>query len=159
MSVEQPLKRVVSVTEMAKMVGLSRARFYQLVKAGVFPAPNYDPETKRPYYDEDAQQKCLEVRQRNCGVNGKPVLFYAKRITPAPVTPKRTKSTSKAKANPFADVQAGVEALGLNPTRDQVTKAIRTLFPQGTKEVDSGEVIRAVFLHLKRQDTKDNLVE
>jgi hypothetical protein len=26
------------------------------------------------------QQVCLEVRQRNCEIDGRPVLFYAKRI-------------------------------------------------------------------------------
>ena len=35
----EPTKVAVSVAEMARMVGLSRARFYQLRRAGVFPTP------------------------------------------------------------------------------------------------------------------------
>jgi hypothetical protein len=41
-------KAVVTVSEMARMVGLSRARFYQLQRAGVFPPPERDAETGRP---------------------------------------------------------------------------------------------------------------
>jgi len=71
-------KAVVTVSEMAKMVGLSRARFYQLVEAEVFPAPVYQLSNRRPVYVEELQKVCLEVRRRNCGINGQPVLFYAK---------------------------------------------------------------------------------
>ena len=64
----EPLKAAVTVTEMARMVGLSRARFYQLVNEGVFPPPVYSVRTRRPIYVEDLQKVCLEVRHRNCGV-------------------------------------------------------------------------------------------
>ena len=72
-------KTVVSVAEMARMTGLSRARFYQLVNDGIFPSPVYDVHTRRPLYSEEMQQVCMEVRKRNCGVNGKPILFYSPR--------------------------------------------------------------------------------
>ena len=41
-------KAAVSVTEMARMAGLSRARFYQLVKKGTFPPADQDHATERP---------------------------------------------------------------------------------------------------------------
>jgi len=90
-------KAIVTVSQMARMVGLSRARFYQLQKAGAFPPPLYAVETRRPIYDEELQKVCLEVRRRNCGVNGKPILFYARRVTLPPAsarnpTPKRPKN-------------------------------------------------------------------
>ena len=75
---EQQPKAVVSVAEMSRMVGLSRARFYQLIGT-TFPPPLYTEATRRPFYDEALQSVCLEVRRRNCGVDGKPVLFYARR--------------------------------------------------------------------------------
>jgi hypothetical protein len=68
-------KAIVSVSELARMCGLSRARFYQLQRAGVFPPPVYDVSTHRPVYVEELQKVCLEVRRKNCGVNGKPILF------------------------------------------------------------------------------------
>jgi hypothetical protein len=68
-------KAVVSISEMARMVGLSRSRFHQLIGT-TFPWPLYAVSTKRPFYDEELQKLCLEVRRRNCGIDGKPVLFY-----------------------------------------------------------------------------------
>ena len=53
-------KVAVSVTELAKMLGLSRGRFYQLQKAGTFPRPQHD-ESGRPFYSEEQQVVCLEV--------------------------------------------------------------------------------------------------
>ena len=40
------LKAVCSVTALAKKLGLSRARFYQLQKMGVFCAPVYCTRTR-----------------------------------------------------------------------------------------------------------------
>ena len=68
MSVE--IKQAVTVSEMARMVGLSRARFYQLI-GSAFPFPVYNVSTKRPFFDESLQTICLEVRRRNCGIDGK----------------------------------------------------------------------------------------
>jgi len=49
----QPMcdKSIVSISGMARMVGLSRARFYQLVGT-TFPWPLYDIATRRPFYGE-----------------------------------------------------------------------------------------------------------
>ena len=83
-------KSAVSVTEMARMVGLSRSRFYQLIGTA-FPHPERQPGTGRPVYTEELQQVCLEVRRRNCGIDGKPVLFYARRLGTAPARSKVAK--------------------------------------------------------------------
>ena len=48
-------KAIVTVSEMARMCGLSRARFYQLQKAGIFPPPERNAETDRPFYSEELQ--------------------------------------------------------------------------------------------------------
>ena len=64
---------------MAKLVGSSRQRFHQLMKQGVFPPPVYDIQTRRPHYTEEMQNVCLAVREKNVGINGKVVLFYARR--------------------------------------------------------------------------------
>lgn len=89
-SCEKPdgAKAGVSISDMARAVGLSRQRFHQLVKAGVFPEPLRDGTTGRPYYDGTGQTQCAEVRRRNCGVNGKVVLFYAHRRPVVTSTPR-----------------------------------------------------------------------
>ena len=148
-------KAGVSVAEMARMVGLSRARFYQLQKAGVFPAAERDRETGRPFYSEELQNTCLEVRRRNCGVNGKPILFYARR-TPVVLSPR--KATPQKKPDRHTDLIDSLRALGLTlVTVGQVGSAIKELFPQNTSEVDKAEVVRAVFLHLRRKDSGDKV--
>ena len=136
-------KMVVSVSEMARMVGLSRQRFHQLMRAGVFPQPQRNEG--RPFYDEPTQQQCLEVRRRNCGVNGQVVLFYARRQA-APIKPKKL----SCKYSPHSDLLDGLKSLGLmSATAADVGAAVKELFPKGTAGINEGEVLRAVFLALK----------
>lgn len=155
MSTNPQIKVAVSVADMARMVGLSRARFYQLVEAGVFPRPERHAETGRPFYSEEQQKVVLDVRRRNCGINGQAVLFYARRLPtgPTPAKPTRSKSARAKptpKAEPHADLLAAVHALGMTAvTAAQLTKAVGELFPNGTVGVDEGEVVRALFLRLK----------
>jgi predicted DNA-binding transcriptional regulator AlpA len=152
-------KAVVTVSEMARMVGLSRARFYQLQKAGIFPPPERDGETGRPFYSEEQQKVILEVRRRNCGVNNKPCLFYARRVPLTPAPPKPRKATArKPKNDEYADLIEALQALGLaSVTVAQVGAAMKELYPQGTAGVDQVEVVRSVFLHLRRRDSSGNV--
>jgi DNA-binding transcriptional MerR regulator len=148
----------VSVSEMARMVGLSRQRFRQLVQAGVFPQPRRDEASGRPYYDEPTQQQCLEVRRRNRGVNGQVVLFYARRLGTAPARTKAPKPKLEVKGKDVAALVDGLNALGLTTaTAAEVQRITEELFPRGTAGIDQGEVLRAVFLHLKRQNPAGNV--
>jgi hypothetical protein len=146
-------KKVVSIAEMARMVGLSRSRFYQLT-GSTFPFPLYDVATHRPFYNEDLQMICLDVRRRNCGIDGKPVLFYCGRGVNTSTSKKKTKTP---KANPHADLLDGLKALGLPATVEQVEVAVLFLYPNGLGGLSQGEVLRAVFLHLKRKNKADNV--
>ena len=148
-------KAVVTVSEMARMCGLSRARFYQLADAGVFPLPVYCVSTRRPLYHEGAQQTCLEVRRRNCGANGKPVLFYARTGT-AVAAKKKIKVTVPSKPETrdgrVAALMEHLAAVGLTTaTAAQVEQATAYLFPEGTAGLDPGLVVSRVHSHLKRQ--------
>jgi hypothetical protein len=145
---ESETKVVVSISEMAHMVGLSRQRFHQLMQAGVFPQPQR--QDGRPFYDEPTQRQCLEVRRRNCGVNGQVVLFYARRQATT-IKPKKVSPVSA----PHADLLDGLKALGLvSVAAADVDAAVKTLYPQGTAGVDEGEVIKAVFLHLQSESSR-----
>jgi hypothetical protein len=140
---------------MARMVGLSRARFYQLVRDGVFPQPIYDKG--RPVYTEELQARCLEVRRKNRGVNGEAVLFYARRRTTEPAKRKKRADPPPARNKDIPALLDGLNALGLTTaTAAQVLKVTEELFPQGTGGMDQAEVLRAVFLHLKRQNQGGN---
>src|SRR5438067_1197866 len=126
---EQPLRAVVSIAEMSRLLGLSRQRFYQL-QGTTFPWPVYDIVTRRPLYTEELQRVCLEVRRRNCGIDGKPILFYARRPTPTAV-PKERRPKS------HTEIAASLRALGLSVvTGGQIESAAKKLFPQGTGNMD-----------------------
>ena len=95
----------------------------------------------------------MNVRKRNCGVNGKPILFYAARHPlgqqQRPV--KKTKVEPKQK-NHYADLLDGLRSLGHEVTAAQVEPVVKELFPAGIQNLDSGEVIRSVFLWMKRRN-------
>ena len=158
MSVEKETKAAVTVAEMARMVGLSRSRFYQLIGTA-FPQPERQPVTGRPMYTEAQQEVCLEVRRRNCGIDGKPILFYARRLGSAPPRPKAPKPKVEPKGRDVSGLVDGLSALGLTTaTGAQVERVTKELYPNGTTGIDQGEVLRAVFLHLRRQNSADNVV-
>lgn len=157
MSAPNKTKAAVTVAEMARMVGLSRSRFYQLIGTA-FPEPERHPETGRPLYTEELQRVCLEVRKRNCGIDGKPILFYARRLGSAPSQPKPPKPKLEAKRGDAMALVDGLNALGLTAaTAAQVQRVTEELYPQGMIGIDQREVLRAVFLHLKRKNTGDNV--
>ena len=99
---------------------------------------------------------CLEVRRRNCGIDGRPILFYAPRHS-APVA-KRKPKQKRTPTTRYPEVIDGVRALGLTTvTATEVDAVVNQLFPSGTDGVDPGEVIRQVFLSIRRQDRPDNV--
>jgi hypothetical protein len=151
-------KAAVTVAEMARMVGLSRARFYQLI-GSAFPDPVYDVSTRRPFYAEEAQKVCLEVRRRNCGIDGKPILFYCRRGGAPTLSNKSSKAKTKAASSPkYTAIVDAVKALGLvTVTSEQVAKSVTQLFPSGINSVAEAEVIRAVFVHIQSFNSSDNL--
>lgn len=149
-------KTVVSVSEMARMVGLSRSRFHQLIGT-TFPWPLYSLSNRRPFYDEELQKLCLEVRRRNCGVDNKPVLFYARRpVTASPM--RKPRKINAVNDDKHADLLDAIKGLGLvNVTGPQVAEAVRECYPRGVDGTNRGEVMRTLFLHLRRQNTADNV--
>jgi hypothetical protein len=145
-----PTKAAVSVSEMARMEGLSRQRFYQL-QGTAFPDARRDPDTGRPYYDTELQDVCLKVRKSHMGIDGRPILFYARRHP----LPSRPKSLSKSKPGKpqHGHLVATLGELGLAVNPEQISDALRVVFPSGTDGTDPCEVIRRLFLHLKRLDS------
>jgi hypothetical protein len=143
------IKYAVSVTEMARAVGLSRSRFYQLVGTA-FPPPSRDGEFGRPFYNAEQQATCLEVRRRNCGIDGQPILFYSARAPSSSIAqPIKRKVAAKKPRGQFGEIADAVRGLGLTAVNDeQVEQVVKELFPNGTTGHEVGEVIRAVFVRL-----------
>lgn len=153
-----PEKAAVSIKEMAAACGLSRQRFAQLVKAGVFPAPLRDEASGRPYYAPELQEVCLGVRRRNLGINGKVVMFYSVRTPIPPQVPRRKPTAKGVVSDPHADILDGLHGLGLTTAAaGQVGEVLAHLYPTGSDGIDAGQVLRAVFLHLRSNNSADKV--
>lgn len=137
-------KEVVSVVEMAEMVGLSRSRFYDLMNEGIFPPPLHDEATGRPFYSRKHQEKCLDVRHHNVGVNGKPVMFYAKRTTVH-------RSSRTAANNSNADLANGQKSAKLNRVLKRMNSAMTQLAQHGKANVD-GKALRELYRKIHHQE-------
>ena len=147
-------KAAVSCSEMARMCGLSRQRFSQL-QGTTFPWPLYDVATRRPFYPEDLQKVCLEVRRRNWGIDNRPVLFYAARLSTTPTTTaKPTKKISKE----IKALVEDVKDLGLKTaTTAQVESMSKKLYSDGTNGIDPLVVAKEVFLAIRRQHSAEKV--
>lgn len=152
MSVKQlEARAALTVSEMAELVELSRARFYELIGTA-FPHPVYDVLTRRPFYVHELRDSCLEVRRTGMGIDGRPVLFNRKRTATTNKTPGPVKQQTVPKNVPPPEVMDGLKALGLGSTQpDQVRAAMDQLFPSGTGPLEQGEVIRQVFVYLMKK--------
>ncbi|MBI9060242.1 MAG: hypothetical protein JEZ01_20915 [Labilibaculum sp.] len=140
------LKPIVSVTEMAKMLDLSRARFYQLLNDKIFPQPIYDLRTHRPMYDAKLQERCLEIRNSGIGDNGHYILFYSPRKKDAQTRTSKKTTKSDLLHKEFAETLA---SMGLNCSVKNISLAIAELYPDGIEELDHGVVIRDLFRFLE----------
>ena len=142
-------KSICTVTELAKKMGLSRARFYQLQKTGVFPTPVYCLYTKRPFYPNDLQDKCLKIRKTGIAHNGRPVIFYSKRNA----TATKPKSCSEQK---YIELSETLKQMGLKVSSANVRKEFMAIYSDDWKKVDiDGAVIAEVFRHFQNGCKRD----
>ena len=135
--------RFVTVTELCELIGLSKNRFYSLQKAGIFPAPLRSPLNNRPVFDSALVEQCLGIIRSRIGANG------------TPWVPNRKSPTTKREPRPKASSRHGglIEALaslGLTCTAAQVDEALAKL-PEGGAGLEEPELIRQVFLELRKQ--------
>ena len=147
---------VVSMSHMAKLLQLSRSRLYQLVDSGILLPPAYLLSNKRPIYTRDMAMCNLEAKYNNTGINGQIVMFYSARNVVNKLNgnseyrPKKSNSNKNYKA-----LSEELECLGLDDVMtEQIDDAITDIFPDGTKNIDSDEILTSVFRHIKRQNTE-----
>ncbi len=151
------LKAACSVSELAQRCGLSRARWYELVKAGVMPQPVYCLRTRRPLYPQELQELAINLRMTNTSLDGRYVLFYNRRATPASsITPRANRSTRTVGSafiadGTFAEVIQSLRMLGIEHAESEVRAAITECFAGGLPD-DFEMGLTTVFRHLRRLD-------
>jgi hypothetical protein len=145
MSPDNDFKAICSVTEMARNLGLSRARFYQLQNLGVFPRPVYCVRSKRPFYPLDLQQKCMDVRRTGVGSDGRPILFNSRRKNSS----KKPQHGPEQKCQQLTDI---LNQMGLKVSSGKVRDAVKVLYPEGLTERSAEDtVIRDLFRYFERE--------
>ena len=142
MSISKP---IVSISEMAEILQLSRARFYQLLNMGFLPQPVYDCRSKRPYYNTELQQRCLECRQSGIGVDDSYMLFYSPRKNETNINKTKQKIDPQVK-----ELVETLESMGLDITVKQVQQGLSELYPDGIDGQDQGLVVRELFRYFKK---------
>ena len=155
------IPEILSITQMSKLLNLSRSRFYQLMSENIFLPPIYSASNKRPYFTSDMARKNIEVRKRNIGINGTICLFNASKNKSPVLIQKNKSEKNRLQKNTtednHQDLKEGLCALGLSGVSNaQIQSALANCFPGGTGATPEGEVLRAVFLSIKRQNSTDN---
>jgi hypothetical protein len=151
----RPRRAAYSVTETAKLCGLSRARFYDLIRDGVMPWPTYCLFTRKPMYLADAAALCVRVRETNTGIDGRYVIFYARREhAPGSPVPSAARSAQRpAPIDPLTqEMVETLRAMGVRQGQAEVVAAINARCLGGVTEASFETDLRAVFDRLRSSD-------
>ncbi len=141
---DNDLKAVCTVTQLAKKLEMSRARFYQLQKIGVFPPPVYCICTKRPFYPLDLQQECLNIHKTGIGYDGQPILFYNSRQN-------KCEKSQNQQERKYKDITDTLKKMGLAVSPSKVKNALETLYPDKLAQQSvEGAVIRDLFNYFRK---------
>lgn len=130
----------ISVSQMSELLQISRVHFYALLKRRVFPQP-IKREKCRPFYDAELQRTCLEIREKQIGVDGQPILFYTKSTKPKSENPSKEK-TSKYGFLVDALTELGLSGIGSR----QIEATIKRLYPSGIAQIGEEDLIRELFI-------------
>jgi len=158
-SISNSRKAFCSVSEMARILRLSRARFYQLTEKGKFPPAIYDIQTKRPYYNQDLQEICINIKNSNIAFDNTPMLFYSPRKKKAEdqniPTPSKKVNPSKQLNPQYEDWVETLQQMGLrHVTYDQVETAVKELYAGDLPE-DEGTILREIYQYIKKNIKND----
>lgn len=150
---------VLNISQMARLLNLSRSRFYQLLSGNILLPPIYSLATKRPFYTQEMAERNIEVKKNNVGVNGKVILFYTPKTHFGQNCPKQkrrtTKSETKTDNTQYEELVEGLESLGMEEISvSEVQSAVANCFPNGTDDVGYDEMLTAVFRYLRCRNTE-----
>ena len=158
-SINSHIPTALNISQMARLLNLSRSRFYQLLAENILLPPIYSLDTKRPFYTAQMAERNIEVKKNNVGVNGKVILFYTPKADFVQNRTRHSRRKTKAEAQPenanYAELIEGLESLGMEEiSATQIRSALANCFPNGTDDVGFDEMLTAVFRHLKCRNTE-----
>lgn len=137
--------RIYTITQTARLLDLSRPRFYELLKKGVFPKPLRNPDNHRPYYDQTLYEKCKKIRLSGIDNNGRVVNFYTSR--------RRDIKQTNIDDNKHSELYNIISNMGISCTPKHINVTLKHLFPEGFEGISKGLIVRKLYRRL----CKDNV--
>lgn len=138
---------------MARLLGMSRQRLYQLMDQGIFPKPSRDAQG-RPFFSREQQDQITAAYNSNCGINGTSCFFRPRtnhprsrprsQRSPQPRPPRQAPAEYEHGALLTAVRQLGLEKVN----KTELDRCLASLFPDGQLPSDKTVLTKAVFLHL-----------
>ena len=143
-------KAVCSISYLCKnIVGLSRAQFYNLQKVSIFPPAQTDEKTGRKYFTLEQQKECYNIRVNGIGHNGEFYLFYSPRSSSNFSSPQKNTATKVDKKS--VEIMETLNQMGLEAKAEQISEALKTLYPEGHDNIEEGLLIRDLYRILKQK--------
>jgi hypothetical protein len=145
---------------MARSLGMSRQRLYQLMDQGIFPQPSRDAQG-RPFFSREQQELITKAYRSNCGVNGNSCFFRPRknRSRPQPSSERNPQRHAPRKVPTEYEHSAlltAVRQLGLHRlNKTELDRCLASLFPEGQLPADKKLLVRKVFLHLHDRTPTD----
>lgn len=137
--------RPMTATELGTLIGLSRARIYQLCRAGRFPKPSKGEFTTRSFFSADSVKVVLKIKADGIALDGQPILFN--KVT-NPRKKISLKAQSQSASNPILDY---LEGLGQSINAGQLDRVLVEVFPDGWQSHPQEEVVQQVFQRLQEE--------
>jgi hypothetical protein len=134
------MEKIVTVSELCDLLGVSKSRLYTLIHSGILPEPKRNPSNNRPVFESETVEKCLEVMRTHIGVNGLPYTPNKKR--------KKSGVEPKKKDDPNEARSIALSAFGVAATSKQIEAALKTLPPTAHTEE---EILKHLVLQLRNQ--------
>ena len=145
----------MSVAAHVRQLNMSRGRFYELVAEGFFLRPIFLTANRRPAYTAKMAERNILAKTAGIGMNGEPRVFN-RRHDGEQVEQRQSRSNGRQRqsSGPLGHLVASLRSLGIEAvSEEQVSQAVAELFPDGIGDCEQGNVIRAVFRHLRRSGT------
>ena len=155
----EEIPEIVSINQLCSLMNISRSRYYQILSEGLIVPPIYS-DSKRPYFTREMALRNLAVKKNNVGVNGKICIFYNCNSThiSSPKNNYKKKEHKKKTTDNHTDIIEGLSCLGIDGvSNSQVDEALKKCFPNGTGNVEDGEILRQVYCLINAQNSADNV--
>jgi hypothetical protein len=129
----------MTATELGATIGLSRARIYQLIRQGRFPAPQKGEHSSRSFFSAESVKIVLRIKADGIALDGMPIVFNR-------VNKQRMKAEVRSQLQcPINPLLEYLEGLGLTVTASELDRALAALYPGGWQTHPQEEVVARVY--------------